>query len=55
MLIILVSFRFSEITYNAICRIIMLNQPNFVLVIPFLNDIFPDDKINIYSNNIHCR
>ena len=26
----------------------MLDQLNFVLVISFLNDIIPDDKINIY-------
>ena len=27
----------------------MLDQLNFVLIILFLNDIIPDDKINIYS------
>ena len=31
------------------CRKVMLDQLNFVLVILFLNDIIPDDKINIYS------
>ena len=30
----------------------MLDQLNFVLVLSFLNDIIPDDKINIYSKII---
>ena len=41
--------RFFAITCTAICRKVMLDQLNFVLVILFLNDIIPDDKINIYS------
>ena len=40
---------FSEITYTAICRIVMMDQLNFVLVISFFNDIIYVDKINIYS------
>ena len=49
MLIISVSLMFSEITYTAICRIVMIDQLNFVLVISFFNDIIYVDKINIYS------
>ena len=40
---------FFEITYIAICIILMLYLLNFDLVTSFLNDIIPDDKIYIYS------